>query len=144
MKRLIISLLLIGSFAVASNSVDESAYFKELIHQAITGEMYKFVDALTFDELIGILELAKGKCILPYSSLDIKLQLFVLRLEKLPWWDELEDEDDTEVDYLFYELHEAAYQRAWELIEKMPNNDGYRAALMQQIPPQKYMELKRI
>lgn len=56
----------------------------------------------------------------------------------------LEDEDDTDIDYLFYELHEAAYKRAWELIEKMPNNESYRAALMQQIPPQKYVELKRI
>lgn len=141
MKLLLSILLLTSSIATATRYKSDAEFFKELIYADTMEEMHRFIDALTFDELIKILELAKQKPIVPYSSLDIKLQLFLLRLEKLPWWDELDDEDDMDTSYLLYELHAAAYEHAWELVQKMPNADCYRAVLMKQMRPEEYEQL---
>jgi hypothetical protein len=143
MKLLLSTLLLANTLSVASCSIEKTELFKDFIHTAITEEMYRFIDALTFDELIGILELAKEKRISPYSTLDIKLQLFLLRVEKLPWWDELDDNDtdDFEVSCLLYQLHSAAYERAQELIQKMPNAAYYHTLFMEQMDPKEYERL---
>jgi hypothetical protein len=142
--RLLSLFFLTTIFSVTFCSTDESASARYVLRTIAMEEMQEFVNSLTFDDIISILGLARKKRISPYSMLDMKLQLFFIRLERLsPELDDFYDENDVESDYFLYQLHAMAYERAWDLLQVMPHaehTDYYRAILMEQVRPREYAQ----